>query len=34
MELIYCLVSDDCWEDMIIYLSKEEAIEASNNNPN
>ena len=34
MELIYCLISDDCWEDMIIYLSKEEAIEASTNNPN
>ena len=33
MELIYVLVNDDCWEDMVIYLSKEEAIQVSINNP-
>ena len=35
MEFVYVLFSDgDEWEDMIIILSKEEAINASINHPN
>jgi hypothetical protein len=35
MDFIYMLVSDgNDWEDMVIYVTKEEAIEASKNNSN
>ena len=35
MDFVYLLVSDSGeWEDMIIILSKEEAINASINHPN
>jgi len=35
MEFVYVLFSDESeWEDMIIILSKEEAINASINHPN
>jgi hypothetical protein len=33
MEFIYVLIANHCWEDMVIYLYKEAAIEASINNP-
>lgn len=35
MEFVYVLFSDGGeWEDMIVFLSKEEAINASINHPN
>lgn len=34
MEFIYVLVNGECWEDMVIYLTKEEAIQVSIYNPN
>jgi hypothetical protein len=35
MDFVYLLVSDGSeWEDIIVFLSKEEAINASINHPN
>ena len=34
MDLIYCLINGNEWEDMIIFLSVEEVIKESINNPN
>lgn len=35
MEFVYVFVVDDCsWKDIIIILSKEEAIEKSKKHPN
>jgi hypothetical protein len=34
MEFVYVFINGDEWEDIIIFLSKEDAIKASINRPN
>ena len=33
MDFVYLLLDNSDWEDIIIFVSKEEAIKASKNNP-
>ena len=33
MEFVYLLLDSSDWEDIIVFISKEEAIKASKNNP-